>query len=145
MFELYYLVATKVGQRNVPQLFNVSRMLSVELLESKIEKPVTFDLGEYSLSNPTSWLISSNMEQIKLKVRGFVYHWLMHNELSTTQRISATDKEWTTVTPESHVTYDLVGWILRFSTDVITVKPIILVDEVLYRLSSLTVLYEQEG
>lgn len=69
----------------------------------------------------------------------------MHNELSTTQRISATDKEWTTVTPESHVTYDLVGWILRFSTDVITVKPIILVDEVLYRLSSLTVLYEQEG
>lgn len=139
----HYLVATKIGQRNVPQLFNFSRMKGVELLESEIEKPVTFDLEEYIASNPTGWLISNNKEQIELKVRGFAYHWLMHNELDQTQQLGVIDKDWTTVTLESHITYDLIGWVLRFSTDVIAVKPQMLVDEVLDRLTCLNVLYGQ--
>lgn len=141
----HYLIATKIGQRNVPQLFNFSRMKGVELIESEIEKPVTFDLEEYIATNPTGWLISSNKEQIELKVRGFACHWCMHNELDQTQELGVIDSDWTTVTLDSHITYDLIGWILRFSTDVIAVKPQMLVDEVRDRISSLNALYEQDG
>ncbi|KQH86749.1 hypothetical protein AMR76_06570 [Vibrio furnissii] len=140
----HYLVASKVEQRNVPQLFNFSRMKGVELIGSEIEKPVTFNLEEYIASNPTGWLISNKKERIELKVRGFAYHWLMHNKLEQTQQFGVIDNDWATVTLESHITYDLIGWILRFSTDVIAVKPQALVDEVLDRLTCLNALYGQE-
>lgn len=139
----HYLVATKIGQRNFPQLFNFSRMKAVDLAELEIEKPIAFDLDEYIESNPTGWLITKESQKVELKVRGFAYDWLLHNELAPTQQLKIAIDDWFTVTLEAHVTYDLVGWILRFSTDVVAIKPQILVNEIVERITCLNKLYSR--
>lgn len=139
----HYLVATKDSSKNTPQLFKFTRMKLVTPTYKPIEKPTEFSLEKYIASNPTGWLISKEIEQIQLKVTGFAYDWLLHNQFDSSQKLVALDDGWFMVIFDAHVTYDLVGWILRFSTDVIAVNPPSLIDELQERVALLQTFYNK--
>lgn len=138
----HYLVATKAESPEKPQLFNFSRMIEAESLVTSLTRPKEFAVKDYINSNPTGWLISPKEQTISMRVRWYAYEWLQHNQLHSTQELKVIDNEWYLLTMKAQVTYDLVGWILRFSTDVEVLEPNILVKEIVSRLQQMITYYE---
>jgi predicted DNA-binding transcriptional regulator YafY len=137
-----YLVATKIDSPDKPQLFVFSRMKSVVRLYQAITHPKSFDLKSYVDSNPTGWLIDKDMQNVVLKVKWYALEWLRNNQLQPNQIIEPADGDWSRITFHGHVTYDLIAWILRFSTDVVVEKPQTLRQEVIERLREMLGNYE---
>lgn len=129
----HYLVATKTQTPNTPQLFNFMRMQDATSTFMPIESPRDFNLDDYIASNPTGWLLTKSPQQVRLKVRWFAHDWLLHNKLHPSQTISELEDEWYEVKFHGFVTYDLVGWVLRFSTDVVVLESSRLKKEVMNR------------
>ncbi|MGR5422430.1 helix-turn-helix transcriptional regulator [Vibrio sp. PNB22_4_1] len=138
----HYLVATKVESPDKPQLFNLSRIESAEPQPNTILRPKGFDLDEYIASNPTGWLQDKSAHTIEMRVRWFAYDWLCFNQLHPSQTLTKIGDEWYRLTINTHITYDIVGWALRFSTDVIVESPTLLVNEVKSRLLEMIGLYK---
>ncbi|EKL0031238.1 WYL domain-containing protein [Vibrio vulnificus] len=138
----HYLVATKSESPDRPQLFNFSRIESAESQLNTLVRPNGFDLSDYIASNPTGWLQDKNVHTIVMRVRWFAYDWLCFNQLHPSQTLTEVEEEWYRLTLSTHITYDIVGWVLRFSTDVIVESPTLLVDEVRARLVEMIGLYE---
>ncbi|HCG5274749.1 TPA: WYL domain-containing protein [Vibrio parahaemolyticus] len=65
------------------------------------------------------------------------------NQLHPSQTLTKIDDEWYRLTLNAHITYDIVGWVLRFSTDVIVESPALLVDEVKARLHDMIEAYKK--
>ncbi|HFI9804297.1 TPA: helix-turn-helix transcriptional regulator [Vibrio parahaemolyticus] len=139
----HYLVATKVESPDKPQLFNLNRIESAELHPNAIVRPKGFDLADYIESNPTGWLQDKSVQIIEMRVRWFAYDWLCFNQLHPSQTLTKIDEEWYRLTLNTHITYDLVGWVLRFSTDVIVESPALMVDEVKARLHDMIEAYKK--
>ncbi|MEZ9711074.1 helix-turn-helix transcriptional regulator, partial [Vibrio breoganii] len=137
----HYLVATKKESPNKPQLFNFRRVTQAESLANRLIKPRGFNVSEYIESNPTGWLLSQFKHRIEIRVKWFAYDWLKYNQLHSSQTLTKLDDEWYLLTLETNVTYDLVGWVLRFSTDTIAESPRILVDEIKERLTNMAERY----
>lgn len=129
-----YLVATKINSPDKPQLFVFSRMKSVVRLYQAIIPAKFFDLKSYVDSNPTGWLLEKDKQTVVLKVKWYALEWLTNNQLQTNQYIESADGDWSRIFFESYLTYDLLAWILRFSTDVIVEKPETLRQAVIERL-----------
>lgn len=137
----HYLVATKLETPDKPQLFNFMRMVDAELTYLPVEKAKTFRLEDYIDSNPTGWILSEEVQHVTLRVRWFAYDWLLHNKLHPNQELKKLDDEWYQLRFSGLITYDLVGWILRFSTDVVVDGSSLLVNEIKNRLASMAESY----
>ncbi|TKF32632.1 helix-turn-helix transcriptional regulator [Vibrio kanaloae] len=139
----HYLIATKSESPDKPQLFNLSRIEYAELKPNTMVRPKGFNLADYIASNPTGWLQDKSVHIIEMRVRWFAYDWLCFNQLHPSQTLTKIDEEWYRLTLNNHITYDLVGWVLRFSTDVIVESPELMVDEVKERLTHMIEAYKK--
>ncbi len=137
----HYLVATKFESPEKPQLFNFTRIKQAELTPTLLRQPQHFSVKEFIDTNPTGWVLEHKSYRISMKVKLFAYDWLQLNKLHPTQIIETIDNDWYRVCFDSYVTYDLVGWILRFSTDVVVESPLLLTDEIKRRLSEMVTHY----
>ncbi|MFA0448550.1 helix-turn-helix transcriptional regulator [Vibrio breoganii] len=137
-----YLVATKVSSPEFPQLFSLRRIYKAECLFKPARRPREFSVADYVDSNPTGWRLEAEPYQISLKVRWYAVDWLTHNRLHPSQVLSRIDDEWYRIQFNSHITYDLVGWIMRFTTDVVVESPKPLADFVRTRLKETSAYYE---
>ncbi len=137
----HYLVATKFESPEKPQLFNFTRVKQAELTPTSLRQPQSFSVKEFIDTNPTGWVLEHKSHRVSMKVKLFAYDWLQLNKLHPTQMIEAIDNGWYRVSFDSYVTYDLIGWILRFSTDVVVESPQLLTDEIKRRLSEMVTHY----
>ncbi|CAM3187494.1 helix-turn-helix transcriptional regulator [Vibrio rarus] len=138
----HYLVATKSETPEKPQLFNLTRMHDAKQTYLPYQAPKAFRLHDYINANPTGWILLKQPTTIRIKVRHFALDWVRHGQLHPSQEVIPLDEEWHQVTLKTQPTYDIVGWVLRFSVDAVIMEPQLLIDEIRGRLEKMTKLYK---
>lgn len=121
----HYLVATKTTSPEKPLLFLFHRIKSAEDRYKKTNMPSSFMMADYYAKNPSGWILKneSQIETIKLNVKGYALDTLLHNKLAKDQKLEHLADGWAKVQFTCIPTYDLVAWMLRFGADVICESP----------------------
>jgi predicted DNA-binding transcriptional regulator YafY len=121
----HYLVATKTTSPEKPLLFLFHRIKSADNHYKKIDMPSSFTMTDYYAKNPSGWILKkeSQIETIKLNVKGYALDTLLHNKLAKDQRLEHLADGWAKVKFSCVPTYDLVAWMLRYGADVICESP----------------------
>lgn len=117
-----YLIATKEQEPEQYRLFSTHRMHSIENLYLDLDTQPVESLSDFLKKNSVFGLLDDGHKKykIKLHIRRYTYEWVKFNKLHSEQVLSELDEDnWATVEFESYMTYELVGWILKQSVDVI--------------------------
>ncbi|MFT4805762.1 MAG: putative DNA-binding transcriptional regulator YafY [Psychroserpens sp.] len=121
----HYLVATKTTSPEKPLLFLFHRIKSADSNYKKMDMPSSFTMADYYAKNPSGWILKkeSQIETIKLNVKGYALDTLLNNKLAKDQKLEHFADGWAKVQFSCVPTYDLVAWMLRYGADVICESP----------------------
>ena len=136
-----YLIASKHQSPELPQLFLLNKVTSAKRNYSPVVSPTNFVLKKYQQENHSGYLLDNESKKIKLQVTGSVINLLSHNKIDPDQQITQLDETWMEITATSYLTYDLVGWIMRYGSLIKVIAPQELVDAVISRAGELMDLY----
>ncbi|MFV0574688.1 MAG: helix-turn-helix transcriptional regulator [Vibrio sp.] len=134
-----YLIATKEQEPDQYRLFSTHRMHSIENLYLDLDKQPAESLSDFLKKNSVFGLLDDEHKKYKIKlyIRRYTYEWVKFNKLHPEQVLSELDEDnWATVEFKSYMTYELVGWILKQSVDVIVDQPLVLKECIINNLKA---------
>lgn len=117
-----YLVASKEESPRKSQLFLINKIHQVVRLYESIPSGLESLFYKGVTSNQSGYILEESQE-ITLQVRHAPKRVLVNNQLAKVQKIIKVDDEWSEVTFESSITYDLVGWISQHIQAVKIISP----------------------